>query len=89
MLMSFAAFLCYLYSRCATAIFWLLWRGALGDRHRSKHFEQLHFAPVTTWLYGSISGNPVAAFPSLHSAYPLLAYLFAGIGGRVLHLFSY
>ena len=40
-------------------------------------FTQLHFAPVTTWLYGSISGNPVAAFPSLHSAYPLLAFLFA------------
>ena len=34
-------------------------------------------APVTTWLYGSISGNPVAAFTSLHSAYPLLAFLFA------------
>jgi membrane-associated phospholipid phosphatase len=49
---------------------------AVTDIARST-FEQMHFAPVTTWLYGSISGNPVAAFPSLHSAYPLLAYLFA------------
>ena len=78
MLMSFAAFICYLLIPVAPPRF----SGAFGqqlavvDIARTT-FEQLHFAPVTTWLYGSISGNPVAAFPSLHSAYPLLAYLFA------------
>jgi hypothetical protein len=78
MLMSFAAFICYLLIPVAPPRF----AGAFGeslaveDIARST-FTQLHFAPVTTWLYGSISGNQVAAFPSLHSAYPLLAYLFA------------
>jgi membrane-associated phospholipid phosphatase len=78
MLMSFAAFVCYVLIPVAPPRF----AGSFGpplaveDIARST-FTQLHFAPVTTWLYGSISGNPVAAFPSLHSAYPLLAYLFA------------
>lgn len=78
MLMSFAAFICYVLIPVAPPRF----AGSFGpplaveDIARST-FTQLHFAPVTTWLYGSISGNPVAAFPSLHSAYPLLAYLFA------------
>jgi membrane-associated phospholipid phosphatase len=36
---------------------------------------QLQFAPVTTWAYGNVIGNPVAAFPSLHAAYPFVGYL--------------
>lgn len=78
MLMSFAAFVCYVLIPVAPPRF----AGSFGpplavvDIARAT-FTQLHFSPVTTWLYGSISGNPVAAFPSLHSAYPLLAYLFA------------
>jgi len=78
MLMSFAAFICYVLIPVAPPRF----AGSFGpplaveDIARST-FIQLHFAPVTTWLYGSISGNPVAAFPSLHSAYPVLAFLFA------------
>jgi membrane-associated phospholipid phosphatase len=78
MLMSFAAFICYVLIPVAPPRF----AGSFGpplaveDIARST-FTQLNFAPVTTWLYGSISGNPVAAFPSLHSAYPLLAFLFA------------
>jgi len=78
MLMSFAAFLCYLLIPVAPPRF----AGDFGEQLAVTDiardtFTQLQFAPVTTWLYGSISGNPVAAFPSLHSAYPLLAYLFA------------
>lgn len=78
MLMSFAAFLCYLLIPVAPPRF----SGAFGEALpvvdiARDTFTRLRFAPVTTWLYGSISGNPVAAFPSLHSAYPLLAYLFA------------
>lgn len=78
LLMSFAAFICYVLIPVAPPRF----AGSFGpplavDDVARSTFEQLQFAPVTTWLYGSISGNPVAAFPSLHSAYPLLAYLFA------------
>lgn len=29
-----------------------------------------------SWAYQNLNGNPVAAFPSLHAAYPVLAYLF-------------
>jgi len=78
MLMSFAAFICYVLIPVAPPRF----AGSFGPALDVEDialvtFTKLHFAPVTTWLYGSISGNPVAAFPSLHSAYPLLAFLFA------------
>ena len=77
MLMSFAAFLCYLLIPVAPPRFAGAYGESLVVRDIARDtFEQLHFAPVTTWLYGSISGNPVAAMPSLHSAYPLLAFLF-------------
>ena len=79
MLMTFTAFVFYLLLPVAPPRF----SGAFGqeavpviDIARST-FEQLHFAPVTTWLYGNINGNAVAAFPSIHSAYPLLAFFFA------------
>lgn len=29
-----------------------------------------------SWMYGHLVGNPVAAFPSMHAAYPLLVLLF-------------
>ena len=32
-----------------------------------------------SWAYMNLNGNPVAAFPSLHAAYPVLAYLFLRI----------
>jgi hypothetical protein len=77
MLMSFAAFICYLLIPVAPPRFAGAFGESLAVRDIAREtFEQLHFAPVTTWLYGSISGNAVAAFPSLHSAYPLLAFLF-------------
>ena len=31
---------------------------------------------AATWVYLNMNGNPVAAFPSLHAAYPVLAFLF-------------
>jgi membrane-associated phospholipid phosphatase len=77
MLMSFAAFICYLLIPVAPPRFAYAYGQGLAVQDIARQtFEQLHFAPVTTWLYGSISGNPVAAMPSLHSAYPLLAFLF-------------
>jgi membrane-associated phospholipid phosphatase len=78
MLMSFAAFVCYLLIPVAPPRFAGSYGQSLAVQDIARAaLAQLHFAPVTTWLYGSISGNQVAAFPSLHSAYPLLAYLFA------------
>jgi membrane-associated phospholipid phosphatase len=31
---------------------------------------------IVSWAYQNINANPVAAFPSLHAAYPILAFLF-------------
>lgn len=31
---------------------------------------------VPTWMYSNLIGNPVAAFPSMHAAYPFLVFLF-------------
>lgn len=31
---------------------------------------------IVSWAYHNINANPVAAFPSLHAAYPILAFLF-------------
>ncbi len=38
--------------------------------------DKLHFIPVMSSLYANLPGNPVAAFPSLHVAFPALGYLF-------------
>jgi len=78
LLMSFAAFFCYLLIPVAPPRF----AGSYGqplavEDIAQSTFSQLNFAQVTTWLYGAMPGNQVAAFPSLHAAYPLLAYLFA------------
>lgn len=37
--------------------------------------QALHLGTLS-WAYQNLNGNPVAAFPSLHAAYPVLAYLF-------------
>src|SRR5690606_2359687 len=33
------------------------------------------FSWTTTWVYQHLNGNPVAAMPSLHAAYPALLFL--------------
>jgi membrane-associated phospholipid phosphatase len=78
LLMSFAAFFCYLLIPVAPPRFAGSYGQALAVEDIAQStFSQLHFSQVTTWLYGAMPGNQVAAFPSLHAAYPLLAYLFA------------
>ncbi len=78
MLMSFVAFAFFVLYPVAPPRFAFAYGQALPLHDIAKEtFEQLHFAPVTTWLYANISGNSVAAFPSIHSAYPLLAFYFA------------
>ena len=37
--------------------------------------QALHLGTLS-WAYQNLNGNPVAAFPSLHAAYPVLAFLF-------------
>ena len=76
MLMSFAAFFTALFFPVAPPRFAYQYGEALAV-HDILHdtLLQLHFAPVTTWAYGNVIGNPVAAFPSLHAAYPFLGFL--------------
>jgi membrane-associated phospholipid phosphatase len=37
--------------------------------------QQLQLGTLS-WAYQNLNANPVAAFPSLHAAYPIMAYLF-------------
>jgi membrane-associated phospholipid phosphatase len=39
-----------------------------------------------SWMYGNLVGNPFAAFPSMHAAYPVLAFLFLAERSRVAAL---
>jgi membrane-associated phospholipid phosphatase len=38
--------------------------------------SEIDLIPLASWTYANISPNPVAAFPSLHAAFPVLAFLF-------------
>lgn len=42
----------------------------------AETMRKLDIQAFASWAYANMSGNPVAAFPSLHSAYPMLALLF-------------
>jgi membrane-associated phospholipid phosphatase len=39
-------------------------------------FDKIGRLSLVSWTYTNLSGNPVAAFPSLHAAFPVLAFLF-------------
>jgi len=39
-------------------------------------WERLDAIAWVSWAYANMSGNPYAAFPSLHAAFPVLAWLF-------------
>lgn len=76
MIVSFAAFFTAIVLPVAPPRFSGQFGEALAVRDvMADTFAHLGSAP-SSWLYGNINGNPVAAFPSLHAAYPLLAYLF-------------
>jgi len=76
MVVSFAAFFTAIVLPVAPPRFSAQYGEALAVRDvMADTFAHLGSAP-SSWLYGNINGNPVAAFPSLHAAYPLLAYLF-------------
>jgi membrane-associated phospholipid phosphatase len=76
MLMSFAAFFTALFVPVAPPRFAYQYGEALAVVDvLHDTLLQLEFAPITTWAYGNVIGNPVAAFPSLHAAYPFMGYL--------------
>lgn len=76
MLMSFAAFFTALFLPVAPPRFAFQYGEALLVKDvLHDTLLQLQFAPITTWAYGNVIGNPVAAFPSLHAAYPFMGYL--------------
>ncbi len=76
MLMSFAAFFTALFLPVAPPRFAYQYGEALAVTDvLHDTLLQLQFAPITTWAYGNVIGNPVAAFPSLHAAYPFMGFL--------------
>lgn len=76
MVMSFAAFFTALFLPVAPPRFAYQYGEALAVTDvLHDTLLQLQFAPITTWAYGNVIGNPVAAFPSLHAAYPFVGYL--------------
>lgn len=76
MLVSFAAFFTAIALPVAPPRFSEQFGEALAVRDVMADTFRLIGSEPSSWLYGNINGNPVAAFPSLHAAYPFLAYLF-------------
>jgi len=76
MAVSFAAFITFLLFPVAPPRF----AGSYGEQLAVTDVmgEVLARANWTgfSWVYGNLVGNPVAAFPSMHAAYPLLVLLF-------------
>ena len=76
-ILSFAAFLTYMILPAAPPRFAYRYGEALPVYDIARlTIEGLNFSPMTSWAYTNLSGNQVAAMPSLHAAYPLLAFLF-------------
>jgi hypothetical protein len=76
MLASFAAFFIAIALPVAPPRFSGQYGEALAARDVMADTFALLGSEPSSWLYGNINGNPIAAFPSLHAAYPFLAFLF-------------
>ena len=78
MLMALAGFVVYVILPVAPPRF----SGDYGVEALAAHdvmkatLTQIDAIPLASWTYANISPNPVAAFPSLHAAFPVLAFLF-------------
>lgn len=76
-ILSFAAFLTYVVIPAAPPRFAYQFGEALPVHDIARlTIDALGFSPMTSWAYANLSGNQVAAMPSLHAAYPILAFLF-------------
>ena len=76
MLMSFAQFFTAVVLPVAPPRFAGLYGEALQVVDLGSAVAQQTGIGVLSWAYHNMIGNPVAAFPSLHAAYPILAYLY-------------
>ncbi len=76
MLMSFAQFFTAIVLPVAPPRYAALYGEALNVVDLGSEVAQKTGIGVLSWAYHNMIGNPVAAFPSLHAAYPILAYLF-------------
>jgi hypothetical protein len=76
MLMSFAQFFTAIVLPVAPPRYAGLYGEALKVVDLGAEVAQRTGIGVLSWAYHNMIGNPVAAFPSLHAAYPVLAYLF-------------
>ena len=76
MVVSFAAFITFVFVPVAPPRFAYMYGEALPVvdivHEVSSHAGWQGFS----WVYRNLVGNPVAAFPSMHAAYPLLVFLF-------------
>ena len=76
MLMSFAQFFTAIVLPVAPPRYAGLYGEALNVVDLGSEVAERTGIGVLSWAYHNMIGNPVAAFPSLHAAYPVLAYLF-------------
>lgn len=76
MLLSFAQFATAVVLPVAPPRFAGLYGEALPVHDISLDVTQALQLGTLSWAYQNLNGNPVAAFPSLHAAYPILAFLF-------------
>lgn len=76
LLLSFAQFATAVVLPVAPPRFAGLYGEALAVHDISLAVAQALQLGTLSWAYQNLNGNPVAAFPSLHAAYPILAFLF-------------
>ena len=77
MLMAIAGFFIYLLVPVAPPRFAYQFGEALPVHDiMANTWQKLDAVAWVSWAYANMSGNPYAAFPSLHAAFPVLAWLF-------------
>jgi membrane-associated phospholipid phosphatase len=76
MLMSFAQFVTAVLLPVAPPRFAGYYGQSLGVVDIGLEVQNQFGLGMVSWIYHNMIGNPVAAFPSLHAAYPILAYFF-------------
>jgi membrane-associated phospholipid phosphatase len=76
MLLSFAQFATAVLMPVAPPRFAGLYGEALPVTDISLQVSQALHLGTLSWAYQNLNANPVAAFPSLHAAYPILAFLY-------------
>jgi membrane-associated phospholipid phosphatase len=77
LVMAVAAFVIFVFFPVAPPRFAFQYGEAIPVRDVMREtLDKMNFSPAMSSLYAGLPGNPVAAFPSLHAAFPALGYLF-------------